>query len=99
MKHAVKWHHVSVYERCHQGVVRQEGGKGEGFEGKLKNLNFGSFAIENDAHGTKKLLLKTQVSEDFAQINARAVSRGQKELVWKFKMVAGDILLECMCTP
>ena len=26
-EHAVKWHHVSVYESCHQGVARQEAGK------------------------------------------------------------------------
>ena len=36
-EHAVKWHHVSVYQRCHQGVVRQEAGKkGEGLERKLR---------------------------------------------------------------
>ena len=34
---AVKWHHVSVYERCHQRVVRQKAGKGEGLEGKLSD--------------------------------------------------------------
>ena len=34
-EHAKKWHQVSVYERCHQGVARQEVGKGGKLEGKL----------------------------------------------------------------
>ena len=34
-EHAVKWHHVNVYERCHQEVARQETGNGGGSEGKL----------------------------------------------------------------
>jgi hypothetical protein len=65
-KHAVKWHHVSVYETCHQGVVRQEAGKGEGLEGKL--------------------------SGDYLRLGARAVSRGQDELVGKFKMAASEVI-------
>ena len=34
-EHMVKWHHMSVYERCYHGVARQEAGTGGGLEGKL----------------------------------------------------------------
>ena len=55
---------MSIYERCHQGVARQEAGK---VGGKIK----------------------WRLSE----VNARAVSREQDELVGKFKKAAGDVLV------
>jgi hypothetical protein len=38
-EHAVKWHNVSVFERYHQGVARQEVGKG----GELKRKLSGNY--------------------------------------------------------
>ena len=31
-----RWHHVRVFERCHQGVVRKEGGRRGRDGGKIK---------------------------------------------------------------
>ena len=63
-EHTTKIASLESFERCHQGVVREEGGGGR--EGKIK----------------RKL----------SEVNIRAVSRGQNELIGKFKMVSGDVI-------
>ena len=34
-EHSVKWHYVSVHEKCHQGVARQEAERGGEVGGKM----------------------------------------------------------------